>query len=619
MITEKQTTLEQYLERLYEQDDNSFDNSLDNISDSITDFIDKKLKDCSYSCLECDKIIKIIYLSKKKIKYTCCCEKPAEIKLLKDLEYHKLEETEYFESEILEDNNQKIEEKIKKLNVEIKERFQKNENYINYIVSKKEDTIKIDSSLNDFKNALESLAEKENIEAKFLIFCYIIINNFKNYPSYIENLNKIYEFFFSLKIEYKFSPGYNKLFGDKFYKRNQKKFIIYVEGNEVNKNDYTCEKEQMLEGILIIKEGEKLDNLSYMFHQVSSLLSIQDIQFMNDSNVEDLNNMDYIFYNCSSFKSLSKWNFTKYKNNMFFNCSLLKIDSDNENFSSSKNSEQSLSSDNDKLNENNKNEKKNYFKILSYLKNIFKIFILILNFILFIIKFNDNIDNSVVLKKEVWEDYETKVGAYYIAFTPLRNDYSKITGDIKLPISLNTNNGKRIAYISLGVLGFNGRINIGIINSNFGWTPFYYDTKYKKMEGFTDYICPEETEIIKFKLELLNLSKILFSLNYFDSNSIFIDSFKIEIDISHILVIQNNKVKFRFYRYIQLRPVENDNQNDGTYMENGELRELYIVKKNRSKPWGIMGKNVDAAWKVSSKHIKLHFKRNKEIFSIIHN
>ena len=235
------------------------------------------------------------------------------------------------------------------------------------------------------------------------------------------------------------------------------------------------------------------------------------------------------------------------------------------------------------------------------------------------IKFYNCIDNPVVLKNEIWADYETKVGAYYIAYTPLRDYYSKITGDIKLPSSLNINKGKRIAYITLGVIGLNGRINIGIVNSNFGWTPYYYDIKKKKMKGFMDYTCPEETKIVKFKLELLNLCKILFSLKYFDSNSFILNSFVTEIDIRHILVINNNKTKLRFYRYIQLRPKENDNQNDGTYMEKGEFKELYIVKKNTRESWGIMGKNVEVAWKVSSKHIKLHFNRNKEIFSINHN
>ena len=235
------------------------------------------------------------------------------------------------------------------------------------------------------------------------------------------------------------------------------------------------------------------------------------------------------------------------------------------------------------------------------------------------IKYDNYIDNPVVLKKEIWDEYEIKVGAYYIAYTPLRDDYSKITGDIKLPVSLNINKGKRIAYITLGVLGLEGRINIGIINSNYGWTPYYYDTKKKEMKGFMDYICPEETKIVKFKLELLNLSKILFSLKYFDSNSVILNSFDTEIDISHILIINNKKTRFRFYRYIQLRPIENDNQNDGTYMEKGEFKELYIVKKNVRESWGIMGRNIDVAWKVSSKHIKLHFKKNKEIFSINHN
>ena len=267
-----------------------------------------------------------------------------------------------------------------------------------------------------------------------------------------------------------------------------------------------------------------------------------------------------------------------------------------------------------KSEESNK-EKKNIIKLFNFSLKLIFIALVLINF-LFEAK---NDDSPVVLKNEVWKGYEKGVGAYYTAITPLRDDYSGITGDIKLPISLNTNKGERIPYISFGVIGLINRINIGIILFNYGCTPFYHDIKNKKMKGFIDYNCPEETEIVKFKLELINSTKILFSLKYFDSNSVFLNSFSTEIDISHILVIKNNKSKFRFYRFIQLRPEKTDNQYDGTYMEKGEIKELYIIRKNISEPWGIMGRNVDVAWKVSSKHIKLHFNKNKEIFSINHN
>lgn len=87
-----------------------------------------------------------------------------------------------------------------------------------------------------------------------------------------------------------------------------------------------------------------------------------------------------------------------------------------------------------------------------------KIFLLIL---MFLIKISgkDIIDNAVVIKNRVWDGYETGVGAHYYAYSPYLSGYSKTTSYIRLPSLLNTNGGKRNAYISFGVLGYYGSID----------------------------------------------------------------------------------------------------------------------------------------------------------------
>jgi len=645
----------------------SFLNNIDNnISGNISCIISHKL---SYSCLKCNKFLNIIFLNKIKIIYTCDCKKDPETKEIKKLDYHELGEKEVSNLTCIKHNNKKFSfycldcgenlcsecqnighkhNNIKNLSdiQNIGDKIDKLENEIQRYNQSQND---IQCNSHDFDISIDFYNEfvfplNEN-EEKFIRFCEITINYFKDYSTYsqIENLNKIYEYVFSLKLKYKFKPGPNILLGVEFYKRNKNKFILKINEKEIEDNNISFEKEEETlegEGIFIIKEGEKLDNLSYLFCQVTSILSIRDIHFLDDSNVKDINKMDSIFYNCTSLEELypPKWNFSNLKRNMIDNCPFFKSKKDNISnekiFNEVKSNEspnnspeisflkniRDLSSGNyeqlllPKSEESNKENKKKYKTFYFFLKLIFIILVLI-NF-LFKAK---NDDSPVILKNEVWKGYETGVGAYYFASTPLRDDYSGITGDIKLPNSLNTNKGERIPYISFGVIGLINRINIGIILFNYGCTPFYHDIKNKKIKGFIDYNCPEETEIVKFKLELLNSTKILFSLKYFDSNSVFLNSFSTEIDISHILVIKNNKSKLRFYRFIQLRPEKTDNQYDGTYMEQGEFKELYIIRKNISEPWGIMGRNIDVAWKVSSKHIKLHFNKNKEIFSINHN
>ena len=70
------------------------------------------------------------------------------------------------------------------------------------------------------------------------------------------------------------------------------------------------------------------------------------------------------------------------------------------------------------------------------------------------------------------EGINTKCGGYYYAFTDECSEYSKISALIQLPDSIETNFGKRNAYIVLGVESKKNKINIGLINNGTGWRPF---------------------------------------------------------------------------------------------------------------------------------------------------
>ena len=79
------------------------------------------------------------------------------------------------------------------------------------------------------------------------------------------------------------------------------------------------------------------------------------------------------------------------------------------------------------------------------------------------------------------------VGVNYYAYSPYNTEYSKVKGSD----SINTNNGKRNAYISFGILGINDSINIGLINSGTGWIPFFYFNKIEEMLCYHEYCINE--------------------------------------------------------------------------------------------------------------------------------
>jgi len=233
----------------------------------------------------------------------------------------------------------------------------------------------------------------------------------------------------------------------------------------------------------------------------------------------------------------------------------------------------------------------------------------------------DIIDDAKVIKNRVWDGYETNTGAHYYVHSPYKTGYSKVTSYIQLPSGLNTNNGKRNAYISLGVLGLYGKIDIGIMNSGNGWLPYYNDIKRGEFKTLKDYIAPAGTKIIGIEIDVTNSRKIIFSLSFrkLDLSILKLLTPPVKIDASHILVYENYKVRFRFFRFASLCPDGRDNQNDRTYMLGGKFTGLTIVNNGKAESWGISSDNVEVAWLVSSRRINFNYEGNQESFSISHS
>ena len=140
----------------------------------------------------------------------------------------------------------------------------------------------------------------------------------------------------------------------------------------------------------------------------------------------------------------------------------------------------------------------------------------------------DKIDDVIVIKKRFWDGYQTKVGAHYYGYSPYKTGYSKVKGDIILPYTLNI--GNRNAYISFGVLGINGSIDIGIMNGGNGWKPYYYDIKNKYFQSFNEFT-PFDTTIVFIQVEVFLNRKIGFSITYRNNNLDILKSFNLKIDV----------------------------------------------------------------------------------------
>ena len=252
---------------------------------------------------------------------------------------------------------------------------------------------------------------------------------------------------------------------------------------------------------------------------------------------------------------------------------------------------------------------------------------LLILILLIIIKFekglsSEDLYETEVIKNKVFEGYEKGKGAYYIAYSPYRSGYTEITSYVILPTYIYTNGGKRTAFISFGVQGKYGYIDMGIMNSGNYWTPYYNDNgEFKNFEYFKS---NEQVKIIGLQIEIKSRNKIYFAVSLRDAEEKIIgDIFIIEIYYSHIFEYdENDDPTFRFYRFASLvNNKENgipDNQNDHTYMIDGNFTKLTIRVDNFGESWGISGDFIETGLKISTKKIEVSYMKDYEAFSIKH-
>ena len=121
---------------------------------------------------------------------------------------------------------------------------------------------------------------------------------------------------------------------------------------------------------------------------------------------------------------------------------------------------------------------------------------------------SEDIYETEIMKGEILYDYKKGSGAYYIAYSPFRDDYNRITSYVRLPTFVETNDGKRDAFISFGIQGQYGYIDMGIMNSGKGWKPYYNDNG--DLISFDDDIAKKEVKIMGLEIQVESKKKVFF-------------------------------------------------------------------------------------------------------------
>jgi len=227
---------------------------------------------------------------------------------------------------------------------------------------------------------------------------------------------------------------------------------------------------------------------------------------------------------------------------------------------------------------------------------------------------SEDIYETEIIKNKILYDYKKGSGAYYIAYSPFRDDFIDVTSFVRLPTKIETNNGTRTGFISFGVQGQYGYIDMGIMNSGKGWKPYYNDNG--DLISFDDWTAKDDVKIMGLEIEIYTKKIINFYVSFRNSTSNedeISERFFKEIYSSHIFEgYEEGKPNLRLYRFVSL--VNNkdkgipDDQNDRTAMIGGAFTKLELRFNNdQDGNWGINGDYVEASWKVSPKKIEFDY------------
>ena len=184
-----------------------------------------------------------------------------------------------------------------------------NSSYNNIDINKSTDVKLSDNDLVNYENKDENMEKNTQIILNQMKEANNTVNSSLNNQNHNDKIKE--SFTNEIMIKYKDNPNEKDimLIGKNFINNNRKNIELYFNGNKLdillkyNKNNYKLKNIFEVK----IKIINPLTNMSYMFYDCSSIISISDLHKIDTSQVTD---MSYAFGGCSSLESLqdiSRW------------------------------------------------------------------------------------------------------------------------------------------------------------------------------------------------------------------------------------------------------------------------------------------------------------------------
>lgn len=215
---------------------------------------------------------------------------------------------------------------------------------------------------------------------------------------------------------------------------------------------------------------------------------------------------------------------------------------------------------------------------------------------------------------------ETSAGSHYYAFSEQSSTYTEAFVNIVLPTSFD-NKGRRNGYISLGVMGTNYGIDIGLKNDGTGWRPYSWDRNLA-WEEYTDYMAPATATNAIMGVRPTGTDSVLVYIQFKNASNVNVgNEFSKTIKTGAGFQKSGDRYICRFYRFASLVPKlgMTDNRYDGSYMRGGKFTNCQLYDGSKYHCWGITSTPMVDVWKVYPNQIALTWTQYNDIFNINHS
>ena len=219
-------------------------------------------------------------------------------------------------------------------------------------------------------------------------------------------------------------------------------------------------------------------------------------------------------------------------------------------------------------------------------------------------------------------NFKQQCGGFYYAYGPMSNAYQSTYANILLPTGLNRANNTRNAYISMGIIGSDHSMDLGICNRGNGWVPYYYEKGSDFVEEGSIYSAPSTAVSAQITVKPINTTTVQLYVQWKDANDNNVGvTYNNQIGVrAGNLKMVNGKIQCRFFRFASLvNSISQDNQGDGSYMTGGMFRYCQLYNGSNYVSWGIGSSTVTDCFLTSPSHMTLSYSGQNDTFNIRHN